>query len=97
MGSLIRARCSCGYSSENLPEGHGFDPDRENRPARCDACRRVVTVDILLNPVRCPLCGGSPAEVYGASEDLHPDLNHFFSCPRCRRNALYLEPIGIWD
>lgn len=97
MGSLIRACCSCGYSSENIPDGHGFDPDRENRPARCNDCQEVVTVDVLLNPMQCPYCGGSPAEVYTVSEDRHPDLDYFLSCPRCRRNTLYFEPIGIWD
>lgn len=93
MGLLIEARCSCGYASEPIAEGHGFVPGRENRPARCDACREVVQVNILEDPVQCPLCGGTPTEIYDQAGD--PDLR--VECPRCLDAAMVFRSLGIWD
>lgn len=94
MGSLTQATCICGYSSEPLTEGYGFDSGRDNRCVRCDICRAVVVVNILLHPVRCTQCDEPPAELYPTPEERSSRDTYRFSCPCCRRMTAVL---GRWD
>jgi hypothetical protein len=94
MGLIVRADCLCGYTSEELSEGHGGESYDERRLGLCGRCREVVTVE--LQAPRCPRCKTEVTKTYG-DENAHPELDRIHECPRCGECDLAFTPVGIWD
>lgn len=94
MGLIIRAVCSCGYTSKEIFQGHGGESYNVQWPANCASCRQIVTADPQTR--RCSRCNGQIAELLGdpAAEF---ELRAEHKCPRCGKCTLHFEPVGIWD
>jgi phage FluMu protein Com len=81
MGGMVIAKCSCGYSSEELYLGGGminFDSNC-SIPFYCDNCDVVYAANILSeyglkNEHKCPKCN-RVAYYYGEIKDNHIDFS----------------------
>ena len=65
MGFSVSATCKCGYS-ETVLVGRGFIEDVCLFPALCGKCGRLVEVNFLAKPVRCPKCRSNDAKPYNS-------------------------------
>lgn len=69
MGSMVKARCDCGYD-EKFPIGGGM----ENFellclfPCLCRRCSRIVPANLLESQVACPVCKSHEIVPYDQSE-----------------------------
>ena len=100
MGSVLQARCECGYVSREIFAGGGFDGGR-NVPARCDHCREVITLDPTKQRLRCSRCGRKPAatyDVFANADELDETIRPAtYESPRCHTPRLTFDFVGIWD
>jgi hypothetical protein len=99
MGLLLRAQCSCGYSSGMLAWGSGMNPAASGRvPAICAQCQEIMSVADAGEP-RCPVCLGSVQVIpLSTGQDLssiraEPPV----ACPRCGAPDLGFVMTGVWD
>ena len=58
MGSMIQAKCECGFDSGTIVAGGGFMNFRSMgmEPALCQHCKRLVMRDYKTKSSRCPEC-----------------------------------------
>jgi predicted RNA-binding Zn-ribbon protein involved in translation (DUF1610 family) len=61
LGSILLAKCKCGYVSSEIYAGGGFlNSDTLCRvPAMCQTCGEVVEVNLLESDTKCPKCKGN--------------------------------------
>ena len=64
MGSMVDAWCDCGFHCENILVDRGF-VDCFLFPAFCQDCGEIKSVDLLVDPRRCPKCSGTAITPYG--------------------------------
>lgn len=72
MGTMLIAVCgTCDASYGSLTFGAGMLDFRDHCavPARCEACRAVVSVDIMSPDQRCPRCAGPVRSYAGEAPD----------------------------
>jgi hypothetical protein len=112
MGSMMVARCACGYESELLLIGGGMLDFQDvcGWPAWCASCFEVVTVDAMPASPECGRCG-SPVVPYG---DVDHDVDRFdwrtpdgrcfvmaegpvHPCRICATDRLEFEHAGLFD
>jgi Zn finger protein HypA/HybF involved in hydrogenase expression len=100
MGTIVEAKCECGYRSGTLAVGVGMSgPSPRSAVAICRRCPAVVTVNAEAARKRCPQCRG-PVELPAVREDADSPLNEvkqLLECPRCGHSRLELVNIGDWD
>jgi hypothetical protein len=100
VGSLLVAKCACGYQSGAVPAGSGFEPAHSYLPGLCRHCREVVSVAVGRPRLKCSQCGRKPAVFHRfdpeASDESFDD-RITFECPSCGPETLRLEMMGIWD
>jgi hypothetical protein len=60
-GSLIQAKCGCGFASKEFPQGGGFGNFMvvDMEPAYCGKCRELVVLNYKEPHPRCPQCNGA--------------------------------------
>jgi len=58
MGSILQAKCSCGFNSEGLFVGGGFRNFLKvcSAPALCKRCSAIVVLNYLKKKNKCPSC-----------------------------------------
>ncbi len=58
MGTMVKASCKCGFQ-EQCDVGGGMNDYATNCsfPCLCKSCKRMVHVNMLKDPPRCPECG----------------------------------------
>ena len=58
MGSIIQAKCSCGYETESMFVGGGISTSTTNCtfPAYCDTCKVMLQADLITKSLKCPTC-----------------------------------------
>jgi hypothetical protein len=102
MGSMVTAACHCGYSSDVLSEGCGFDGPRSCWSlARCGHCKEIVSVRSRGARPICPKCRRSvvlmrsPELGAGALTGDLPATG--VECPRCGAHSMTLDEVGLWD
>lgn len=99
MGSILSARCQCGYERDGLFSGGGRDPAPTFLPGSCRYCREVVSVRTSSRRLRCSRCGRKPTlyALYDPEglDERFPDMPH--ACPRCQAVELRFEFEGVWD
>ena len=59
IGAILIAQCDCGFRSEELYTGFGFDSfeDIDIQPAACLNCGILLEVDVNQGKAECPICG----------------------------------------
>ena len=59
MGSVIQARCPCGFESGQIFAGGGFKnfEQVDAAPALCMTCMQLVVMNYYDNDSKCPSCG----------------------------------------
>lgn len=59
MGSILKAICKCGFESEEIFAGGGFQNFRTtcNAPAICLKCGKLLVGNYLEEHEKCPDCG----------------------------------------
>lgn len=59
MGSILKAICKCGFESEDIFAGGGFQNFRTtcNAPAICLKCKKLLVKNYLQKHEKCPDCG----------------------------------------
>jgi hypothetical protein len=67
MGTQLLATCPCGVSNEVSIGGTRASRGVFDFPHACYGCRKVVSVNILSEPLTCPSCLGSTLSSYQAS------------------------------
>lgn len=102
MGSIFLAQCSCGYVSEDLPEGYGMaGPESERAVAQCDLCKEVVSIRVNSKRPRCPSCRHTVSVLdTGQAAAGKPSTGQFprgLECPRCHEFTVHLVEAGLWD
>ncbi len=100
MGDMVQASCPCGYESEMLFDGCGWNVDGCRQRARCEHCHDVVSVLSRAARKRCPSCRRAVVLLPNDDRDdsqrgdaLRMDLE----CPRCHQPSMRLETTGLWD
>jgi len=60
MGTMLVARCECGYMHGPIMQGGGFASftTHDMQPAYCERCREMVVLNYMAQRPRCPTCGG---------------------------------------
>jgi hypothetical protein len=112
MGSMMVARCACGYESGTLLIGGGMLDFHEvcYWPAWCESCFEVVAVNAMPTSPACGRCG-SPVVLYGqVQRDIDrfdwctPDGRCFamgdgpvHPCRICATDRLEFEHVGTFD
>ena len=112
MGSIIKAVCKCGLESDEIYQGIGFmyfETGTRIEPAYCDACGIVVGRDMSKSYSKCPKCR---RKIRFYKDDVEENLSEeetellsgdyleekeFWYCPRCKRETLRFESMGLWD
>jgi len=81
MGSVLQAKCSCGFESDELFLGGGMMDMGAicNIPYYCDHCEIVGTINILKK---------------NTDELLHRELKKDIKCKKCRRKIQYYGEIS---
>ena len=99
MGILVKAECSCGYSSEVLSEGCGMmGPLPRFALALCSKCAEVTSIAVGEGQT-CPECRGR-VELIPEMIDDGLTANAPRSqvvCPKCGRQSLGFVEVGNWD
>lgn len=59
MGTIIEARCACGFESGRIYAGGGFQNFKEvcAAPALCMSCMQLVVKNCYDKDSKCPACG----------------------------------------
>ena len=100
MGDILVARCECGYRSRQLHIGFGFEAGSEWIPFGCPKCG-VVRAVREKEPLRCPRCGGPGLSYQLDSGDeergTELKLDALWECPKCGKQSLRFESVGLWD
>lgn len=112
MGNIIQAVCPCGLESEEILQGIGFGyftNGIRTESAYCDACGIVIGRDISKSFSKCPasrrkikfyLEDVEESEVEnqpGMATDDYLQQKEHWHCPRCKRETLTFESLGLWD
>jgi phage FluMu protein Com len=112
MGNIIQAVCPCGLASEKIFQGIGFryfENGIRVEPAYCDRCGIVVGRDMSKSYSKCPQCRKKvkfyKEDVEESSDEKESDLamddylqeRECWHCPRCKRDTLRFESLGMWD
>ncbi|GAB3533060.1 hypothetical protein GCM10027443_17780 [Pontibacter brevis] len=112
MGNIIQAVCQCGLESDTIYQGIGFryyENGIRVEPAHCDACGIVVGKDMSKSYSKCPECRRKakfykddveenlPEEKTVVLSGDYLDEKKFWHCPRCKRETLHFENMGLWD
>lgn len=60
MGSIVDARCECGFDTESMFLGGGFVSFMTlcRAPALCSECMKMVVANYLEDHQVCDACGG---------------------------------------
>ena len=100
MGTILRAECPCGFTSDPLFEGCGFaGPESCRDVAHCPRCKTFVSIRAGAQRRRCPRCRRVVAvvsfdETVGSEAVLRtPPVD----CPACGRQTMRLTEVGLWD
>lgn len=97
MGTIIAAHCECGYTDEMLFVGCGMaGPNTCSDLARCDHCKKLVTVRSHSVRRRCPKCRRAVVAL-DVPEDAHGNIEGTIGCPACGNQSLRLSEAGMWD
>lgn len=57
MGSMIQAKCVCGYSSKSIFQGSGMiETIKDMEPAYCKKCRKLIVLNYNEVKPRCSKC-----------------------------------------
>ncbi len=112
MGNIVQAICSCGLQSEMIHQGIGFKYYENSiriEPAYCDRCGIVFGRDISKSFSKCPRCRkkvkfykeaveeSSVEKGLGLATDDYLQEKECWHCPRCKRETLRFESLGLWD
>jgi hypothetical protein len=100
VGTLVQARCSCGYVSDMLAVGVGMcGPSPRYALATCKRCVSVVTVNVDAARRLCPDCRGPVVLAPGVGDGyaLEEPVGEPSACPRCGQVSLRVETVGVWD
>lgn len=75
MGTLLMARCECGYMHGPIEQGGGFATfmTKDMEPAYCARCRELVVLNYMAKRPRCPGCGGRAVFYNDPSLQKSPD------------------------
>jgi hypothetical protein len=110
MGYVLKATCACGYQSEEILQGIGFDYARNGvyfEPAYCDRCGTVEVRDGREESPQCETCYGA-MHFYQAEDDA-PAIDEILGlpqtdygkrtwhCPHCKQDTLSFVTTGFWD
>lgn len=110
MGTIVIAKCSCGYANRICIGGNMREPKTTGRiPCLCSKCGNFVQALQHLLPQPCSNCGGhlktymSPLlkqndgeRCIAASYDFELDDGHYF-CPSCKSMSMKFENVGCFD
>jgi len=102
MGNIFEAECSCGYVSDSLFEGCGMAGPQSCRDlARCDHCKKIVSIRADSERPRCPECRRKvfvlDVERGNIGEPSTGGAPKGLECPRCHRSTMHLVEAGLWD
>jgi hypothetical protein len=103
MGSILKAKCSCGYLSSDLYIGVGrYSYSSHDLIFYCDDCSLVQTESNDKENFVCLDCMNeiTPYTKYDEEVDfgIEPSDNlKKYHCPKCKNESLYFEEYGIWD
>jgi hypothetical protein len=110
MGHVLKARCQCGYQSEELLQGIGFDYAWNRayfEPAYCNNCGTVEVRDGREKNPLCATCydvlhfyqaedeAPTPDEIPGLPQTDYGKRSWY--CPRCHQDTLSFITTGFWD
>jgi len=57
MGTMLQARCKCGYSSKEIFQGSGMiETQKDMEPAYCKQCSHLIVLNYLDPTPLCPHC-----------------------------------------
>ncbi|RDV11836.1 hypothetical protein DXT99_23925 [Pontibacter diazotrophicus] len=112
MGNIIKAVCQCGLESGEIYQGIGFryfENGIRIEPAYCGDCGIIVGRDMSKSFSKCPQCRKKvkfykedveeseiEKELGLATDDYLPEKEQWL-CPRCKRETLGSEFMGMWD
>ena len=59
MGTIIEAKCKCGFTSGDIYQGGGMSNFQkiDMEPAICRKCKKFLVLDYKLKENKCPYCG----------------------------------------
>ncbi len=65
MGSVVKAKCDCGYRREMALGGGMMNfTTLCNFPCYCDTCSDLFEANLFLQKISCPECGGTDTRPY---------------------------------
>jgi len=79
MGSIISARCECGYKKEEMFIGGGFCHDNINFPHYCLECKILFEANLYDKKILCPECGTSNIIAYDNTKAYKTKENDLFT------------------
>ena len=105
MGQLLKAHCTCGFTSENLMAGPGLatlETSKAYRLVYCDHCENVQSTTSNDNNPQCETCGHTLSFYEGPVQrrSLFPSFDYTkgrHHCPGCKTHHLRFIVTGLWD
>ena len=101
MGSILKAKCSCGYVSSDLYIGVGrYSWSSHNLIFYCDDCALVQTENNDSEQFVCLNCMNAIIPYPKVDDEIeYPEAKTLkkYHCPKCKNESLYFKEIGIWD
>jgi hypothetical protein len=110
IGTIIQAVCECGYESEEVFQGGGFESftTTDMEPAYCPKCKELVVENRFVKEPRCSKCHGD-IKFYDHL-DVGPGRtgpgfqwgkvvipSEKCLCPRCGKRTMRFVMAGCWD
>ena len=102
MGSILKAKCFCGYVSSSLYIGVGMVfPSSHNLIFYCDDCSLVQEERYDSEKFVCLDCMNAITPYTKDNEEVEygyePENCKKYHCPKCKNESLYFKEIGLWD
>ena len=108
MGSMITAKCDCGYMTGNMLLGHGMGGGPNNFPYYCKKCKSLFIADA--NSEEVIHCNDTDVIAYNDERIVKSLENTCFEwddlklsgeknslCPECSNFSLKFSDAGCWD
>ena len=112
MGYLIRAKCLCGYESDQLMQGFGFmyaETGAFYEPVYCNHCGTVEEKEGSIENPLCDTCHSKAVyyrtetneavwdEITSMPNTEYLKVKELWHCPRCKEQTLKFIQEGFWD
>ena len=97
MGSILQAKCSCGFTSKEMHVGCGEMSAHAYVPVACSNCKNMWVKNMSKKIHPCNKCGSDLLFYNDLSLEGIKSPKMKYRCPSCGKIEMEFEMHGLWD